>query len=332
METSPTRRVLTLLLACLVSVPFLAAATGPAVAAVPTCRLGAYVADLYALDTRRQTIGADIWFWSVCPRADMEPIRRFEFINASQTRRADRVSVWDDGMYWTYEKVVATYRERFVIRDYPFDRHTLDFVVEHTQDATRFVYTADPANSTYNPGIRPDGFSISRFRVLVRDHRYRTTFGAPRLRPGNGSAYSQFVVRMSIERTDVSGFVRETWPVYVSFLIALATFFIWFEDATAVLGARLGMLGAALFTIVVNLRAVNESLGTGVGMTLVDQIHLYTLVYVLVGVATTTYSWRIAVRPEGGFQAQRFNHWVALVASLLYVAGLAAAVASAVVG
>lgn len=74
-----------MLLACLVSVPFLTAAAGPAGAAVPTCRLGAYVADLHALNTRQQTVNADIWFWSVCPRADLEPIRRFEFINASQT-------------------------------------------------------------------------------------------------------------------------------------------------------------------------------------------------------------------------------------------------------
>lgn len=227
---------------------------------------------------------------------------------------------------------MATYREHFDIYDYPFDRYTLDFVVEDTRDATQFAYTADRANSAYNKGIRLSGFSISGFRVLVRDHRYRTTFGAPGLPPGKGSAYSQFIIRMSIERTDVSGFIRETWPVYVSFLIALATFFIWFQDTTAVLGARLGMLGAALFTIVVNLRAVNQSLGAGAGMTLVDQIHLYTLVYVLVGVATTTYSWRVSIQPHGEFRARRFNHWAALTASLFYVAALAAATASAVSG
>ncbi|MFD1662828.1 hypothetical protein ACFSL4_32840 [Streptomyces caeni] len=92
------------------------------------------------------------------------------------------------------------------------------------------------------------------------------------------------------------------------------------------------VLGAALFTVVVNLRAVKRSLGPGVGMTLVDQIHLYTLVYVLVGVATTTYGWRVSIHPQGELRARRFNRRVALVASLAYAAALAAAIASALSG
>ncbi len=329
MDAWPARRVLGPLLLCLGA---LAALTGAARAdaAVPTCRLGAYVADLYSFDPGRQSVDADIWFWSVCPNKDLEPIQRFEFINTSTSRQTDRFNVQVGNEYWTYAKFVGTYREHLDIAHYPFDRHTLDFVVEATKDITKFVYTPDHVNSTYNHAIRIAGFQITDFRTLVRNNRYTTTFGDPAARPGAGSTYSQFVVRLTLGRADVIGFIKETWPIYVSFLIAMTTFFIELGDVTALLGARLGMLGAALFTIVVNMRATTQSLGTGSGMTLVDQVHAIALLFVLVGVGSTTYSWRVSLGPGGPARALRVNRTVGAIASAGYLAATGSVIAVAV--
>ncbi|GHE14376.1 hypothetical protein GCM10010339_84690 [Streptomyces alanosinicus] len=307
------------MLVCVGAMGVTMGAATPAVA-VDTCRLGAYVADLYALDTTTRTIDADIWFWSVCPRPDLEPIKRFEFINASSTRQADQVSVTEHGLYWTYQKVVGTYRENFNLSDYPFDRQTVNFVVEDTRDTSQFVYTPDTVGSTYNHGTRLSSFEITDFRTLVRDHRYTMAFGNPDVRPRSGSAYHQFIIQMRVARNDASGFVKETLPVYVAFLISLVSFFLWSEEETPLLGARLGLLGAALFAIVVNMRAAGQSLGIMHGMTLVDQIHLYSLVYVFIGVATTTYAWRVSIRTGGQARARRVNQVVAVSATSLYLA------------
>lgn len=328
MDAWPARRVLGLLLLCLAALAVTDAAR--AEAAVPTCRLGAYVADLYSFDPGRQTVDADIWFWSVCPSKDLEPIQRFEFINTSTSRQTDRFTVQVGKDYWTYAKFVGTYREHLDIRHYPFDRHTLDFVVESTRDNTKFVYTPDHVNSTYNHAIRMAGFRITGFRTLVRENRYTTTFGDPSLRPGSGSTFSQFVVRLTLAREDVIGFIKETWPIYVSFLIVMTTFFIELGDVTTLLSARLGMLGASLFTIVVNMRATTQSLGTASGMALVDQVHAIALLFVLVGVASTTYSWRVSLRPDGRRRALRVNRAVGAIASAGYLTATAAVIAVAV--
>lgn len=305
---------------------------GTPAAAAPACRLGAYLADLYAFDAPRQTVDADIWFWSVCPDKDLEPIQRFEYINTSSSRITDRFSLQVGNQYWTYAKIVGTWRAHLDMAEYPFDRHTVDFVVEATQDTAKIVFSADRAGATYNRGIRLSGFAIDGYRVFVRRNRYPTTFGDPALPTGAGAAYDQFVVRVHIARTDVIGFIKETWPIYVSFLVAMITFLISADDETALLGARLGMLGAALFTIVVNMRATIQSLGTGAGMSLVDQVHAFALFYVLLGVASTTYTWRLSLRPGAAARALRINRWVGLAATLLYVAATLTAITVALVG
>ena len=89
-------------------------------------------------------------------------------------------------------------------------------------------------------------------------------------------------------------------------------------------------VGAALFTIVVNMRATTQSLGTGSGMTLVDQVHAIALLFVLVGVGSTTYSWRVSLGPGGPARALRVNRTVGAIASAGYLAATGSVIAVAV--
>lgn len=301
----------------------------PAAAAVATCRTGAYVTDLYALDLVKRTVGAEVWFWSVCPRPDLDPTRRFELINATEYRETDRMGTRRGSAYWSLVKITGTFRLPISMADYPFDRHIVSIIVEETRDASQFVHTVDSANSTYNPGIRLGDYKITSFRTRVADHIYRTNFGDPLLRPGAESRYSELIIQLTIARTDITGFIKETWPAYVAFLVALTSFLLWSSDTTAMLGARLGMLGASLFTIVVNLRSASQSLGTFSGVTLVDQVHLYTLVYVLVGIAFSTYAWRVSTHPGRWATGRRINHAAATGATVLYVAANVTAISLA---
>ncbi|MEU1541029.1 hypothetical protein ABZ461_23505 [Actinacidiphila glaucinigra] len=317
------------LLACAVAaVAFLLGAAPPA-SAVPHCRIGAYVTDLYDFEVTPRTVQADLWLWSVCPTAGTDAVKRLEFVNATRVTVSDESTEKVGDQYWSQVKVSGTFRQKFSLSQYPFDKQTVRILVEDWElDEAELVYSADARNSGYDHGIELGQFTITGFDVRVGRHDYRTTFGDPRLQSGEGSRYSQFVVQLSISRADVTGFVRETWPVYVAFLISAISYLVMPKELLSVVSSRFGIQGAAIFAIVVNMRASGEP-GTAFGVTPVDQIHLVTLAYVLVAVGTTTYlvwAWSIPGKRSG---ARRLNYAIAAVSTVLYFAANAVTIAFA---
>ena len=59
-------------------------ASGQTVDDMPAvCRIGVNIEDLYDLDMARDTFGAILWIWSVCPSADWRRSRAIAFPTAS---------------------------------------------------------------------------------------------------------------------------------------------------------------------------------------------------------------------------------------------------------
>ncbi|MFF8407501.1 hypothetical protein ACF06P_38445 [Streptomyces sp. NPDC015684] len=306
-----------------------AAPTAPA-AAPPTCQVGAYVTDLYGLDVSPRTINADFWLWSVCPSADLDATRRLEFINATQVSQSDRSVEKVGDQYWSQVKVSGTFRQQFDLSEYPFDKQDVQIQVEDSQlNASQFAYVADRANSGYDHSISLDGFEIRDFSVRVVTHTYQTSFGDPRIKHGQQSRYSQFVIELHLDRVDLAGFIRQAWPAYVAFLISLMSYFIWAPEFLTVLAARLGILGASLFSVVLSMRSTSLT-GTQFGVTLVDQIHLATLLYTLVGVGCTTYILLSWANPDKRAAVRRTNRIVAWSTTAAYVIANAISIGFAV--
>lgn len=300
----------------------------PAAAAVPSCRVGAYVTDLYAVDPVRRTVNAELWLWSVCPRKDLAAVQRLEFTNATSATLTTPSSEKVDNEYWTQVKVSGTFRQNFDLTDFPFDKQVVGIRVEENElDESRFVYRADVKNSTYNPRIHPDDFKITKFRIGVVDAPYRTNFGDPRLKQGSSSRYSQLVIKFQLTREDITSFGKQILPVYVAFLVALVSFLIWSTDDEVAMVARLGILGAALFTIMLNLRAVDEAMGTFLNVTLVEEIHFISLLYVLIGVANTAYVMGLLTDPMSRPAARRFNNRIFAIATGFYIVANVVAIA-----
>ncbi|MFJ9818670.1 hypothetical protein ACIRU3_26130 [Streptomyces sp. NPDC101151] len=312
------RKSITLLVYTMMVMATLEVLAPPATAA-PTCRIGAYITDIYGLDVSPRTINADFWLWSVCPSADLDATRRLEFINATQVSQSDRSVERVGSQYWSQVKVSGTFRQKFDLSEYPFDRQDVQIQVEDSElNASQFTYVADTANSGYDHGISLGGFKIRDFGVQVVTHTYQTSFGDPRITHGQNSQYSQFVIDFKLDRDDVAGFIREAWPAYVAFLISFISYWIWSKELLSVMGARYGVLGASLFSVVVSMRSSALS-GILFGVTLIDQIHLATLLYTLVAVGCTTYivwSW---ADPKKSPSVRRTNRFVALSTTIVYL-------------
>lgn len=258
---------------------------GPAAAPVQaqeeppaSCRVGAYVMSLHDLDIATDTFAADLWVWSNCPSGEIIPVNSMDFVNANEIEGDLGEPSVVEGVYWTVRKVIGTFRHDWDLRNYPFDRHQLEVVIEDAEyDTSSFVYEPDAQNSSYNPELGLTGWEVIDFELIAGESPYNTTFGDPTLNGTGESVYSKLRVAVTIARHDVMSFFKLISPVYIAFAIALISLLLHAEEAD-VFSAQMGMLAGSLFTTVVNLSIVGSVLGSEDRLTLVDQLHGVALV------------------------------------------------------
>jgi hypothetical protein len=247
-----------------------------------SCKMGVYLTSLHDLDITAKTFAADMWIWSNCPTEELTPLQSMEFVNANQYEAKLDYSEVKNGIVWAQRKVNGVFRHNWDVHNYPFDRHTLIVEMEEAAyDTSSFVYEADSANSTYSPSIQLDGWKITDFKILSRQTEYTTTFGDPSLESGGSSLYTKLEVAISITRTELTSFLKLIGPVYIAFAVALLSLLLYLENAS-VLSAQIGLLAGSLFATVINLSIASTSLGASERLTLVDQIHILSLLYILI--------------------------------------------------
>jgi hypothetical protein len=115
------------------------------------CRIGMNIEALYDLDMARDTFGAILWLWSVCPSAELMPLGTIAFPTASaglSLGPVEVVAVSSGGQYAS-RRVQGTFRFNWEMDRYPFDRQRVVIHVDEIQyDADRLVF--EPESPTEN--------------------------------------------------------------------------------------------------------------------------------------------------------------------------------------
>ena len=246
------------------------------------CPIGVYVTSLRDLDSAGDSFGVDFWVWSVHPPGH-NPLKSLEFVNAKHietrlertTRRGDRE--------WSRFKARATVLHDWDLTDFPFDRQTLtlDLGIVGSDVPACGV---DRAGSGYDKRIAPQGWQIGAFDVERHTRLTATDFGDP-ARSGT-SAQEHVLVTVELQRESVVGFVKLVAGVYAAIAIALLSFLM------APQHGRMTVLVGALFATVINLQVGNSVLGSPEAVSLVDEIHIVALAYVLIAAVMGVISWR----------------------------------------
>lgn len=288
----------------------------PAQAAGPqSCRVGAYLTDLYDLNTGNKSFSADLWLWSNCANKVFQPLQSVEYMNAN-TISTSLYSLTREGkLYWSSIKVSGTFRYNWDVQNYPFDRHTLEVVLEEGEaDSSTLNYTPDTANSSYNQNIALEGWHITDFKIVGSQDAYMTDFGDPTMRAGSGSKYTQIRVQITIARSDYTNVFQLMAPVYFSFAITLISFFLMDTSLS------LGLLAGVLFVVVINLRDVTNALGSDSGMTAVDFVHVVTLLYIFTAVIISIMSQQMTAHgysTKAIVRLNRYCFWASLLSFTL---------------
>ncbi|MFI9306055.1 hypothetical protein [Streptomyces triculaminicus] len=314
--------------------------TGPAAIAtadgkaVPRCDVGAYLSDLYDLDPAKHTFSARLSLWSVCDSKDHDPLPTASFTNANDPQKGEPALTTEKGRFRDVLPLQSVFRQDWDVRAFPFDRHRIEILVTSVPSTDQFRFAADSTNSAANDDIAPPGWRMTGFRVMTAERRYPTTFGDATRPRGAGSTHSRLVVRIDLARDDPTIFWKLTGPLYLMLLVGTATFLLpshsdelTMAERLDTLQSRLALLGGGLFVVMLNMQQVNEVVTSSAGLTLIDGLHLLTLVYVLLAVLATVLSWRWTVHGGDPAKVERLHHRGALFGLVGY-----ALVAGAMVG
>lgn len=257
-----------------------------------TCRVGVYVAALRDLNLVEKRFSSDFYLWSVCPSEELQPLKSMKVLNVedfhnfkasfdSTLPRKD-LPKWfypKDNVYWSGRKIRATLYQSWNVSNFPFDRHTLTIALEEsTKNASQFVYTPDFENSGYQPNMNLDGWEITNFKLVEQKVPYASTFGNPELTAPQDS-YSRLVAAIDIKRVKLFSFFKLTIGVYIAFAVAMLSFF-YDSDTVNLSSPRRAIYVGALFAALLNMRVQESVLGRTEDLTLVDQIHIATILYV----------------------------------------------------
>jgi hypothetical protein len=283
-----------------------------------TCRVGLYLRDLHSFNPSADTFGADLWLWSACPTADLQPLQTMEFVNSDNV--AVLLDVVDDPL-WTQRNLGGAFRYDWDERNFPFDRHTLTIELEEgVADVHQFVYEPDTVNSGVDPELQlPGGWRMTGTTLVASTRSYDTTFGDPDLPAGGSSEYSRLTLSIDLERTDLGGFLKLTAVVYAAFFFSLISYLMHLETTTGI-GARVSLLAIALFATAVNLGNASNALGTASGLTLVDKIHVMVLVYLLVAAIVTVASRVLLDRGVAAADIASLNLRVGALVAISFIA------------
>jgi hypothetical protein len=136
---------------------------------------------------------------------------------------------------------------------------------------------------------------------------------------GQGSRYSLLNLTLDIGRTGLSAFFQLTAVVYAAFLLSLIVYFFHLEG-TGALGVQMGLLAGALFATAINLASASAALGRQNGLTLIDQIHIAVLLYILVAAVIAVGSRYLLERGWTRAAIARLNRGAFVVAALSFLA------------
>lgn len=111
--------------------------------------------------------------------------------------------------------------------------------------------------------------------------------------PAHDADYDQLVFTYYLEREDKSDFVLLMLPTYFAFFISLVAMSMPVDEG---FGTRFGILSGAVFAVVLNIQAVNNSIGIAVKFTLADAINFVTVFLIaLAFLETLMEKWFIMV-------------------------------------
>jgi hypothetical protein len=294
-------------------------------------KVGLYITRLDNFDLVKKSFDATFWLWSLAPNSVDNRLDAIEFANAEDIRFSNDYSKKTPAGVWSQRKVVGSFHHDWDLRNFPFDHQDLVIKVEESEAyISALVYVPDQPKTVMDADLKIKGWRVVSSQLRAGSKTYMSSFGDPALPPGSPTTFSNFDVTVRLVRTNFTAFWKFTAGAWVAAAIALASY-AFHVDKGQTMSPRFALLSGAVFAAIISLRTESTELGTISYNTLVDQIHLVTLLYVIVATFAGVYTWSLYRRHEDSRSIQRLGRSVAFVSTLVMVVMIVSLVRKAMI-
>ncbi len=250
--------------------------------------VGMYIESLRNVSIADSSFDAVFYLWfSWEGEKDFNPGESFQLVGGEITEKtmvSERST--DDEHYQRY-KVTATLDKQYDLTRFSLEDHMLNIYIEDTtRDGSRLRYVADVEQTNISSRAKIPGFTVSSdIQSAVKPHSYKSTYSSPGA-SGEDRVFSQYIIGIDIQRSDLGFFLRILIPFVLSVLLGLYSLFSHRTDADS-----LGLSGASFFGVVANAYVVSSMIpANGGGFGLLDMINVISLCSVILVVTISLYS------------------------------------------
>lgn len=279
-----------------------------------TVSVGIYITSIHDIDFKEKEFTVNFWLWLRYKNKDFDFMQNLEVPQAKTVNKAFGLIDSSGDRIYMQMKLQCVMKDSWKIGNFPFDKQTLRIGIENSQFDSRYlVFVPDTVGQNFDPRFTLRGWKIDSCNISTSVRLYETGFGDTSLDKPH-TEYSNFRVRISINR-DASGlFWKMFLGMYIAFLIAYMCFYIHYDG----IDSRFGLSVGSLFAVVGNKYIIDSSLPESTSFTLVDTLHGLTLFSIFIVIAATTYSLKL-VKQGKHKQAARFDMFVAQLLLALYI-------------
>ncbi|MDB5063078.1 MAG: hypothetical protein JWP67_2921 [Mucilaginibacter sp.] len=263
---------------------------------------GVYITSIHDINFKDKEYNVNLWLWLKYKNKKFDFLHNLEVPQAKSVTTSYSTIDSSDNKIYLLMKLQCVMKDSWAIDNFPFDRQKLRFSIENSQfDSKSLVFAADTLGKHFDPRFTLRGWRIDSLDVSTGIKVYETGFGDESLKKPH-TEYSNFKVRLQIDRDAMGLFWKMFLGMYVAFLIAYMCFYIHTDS----IDSRFGLSVGALFAVIGNKYIIDSTLPESTTFTLVDTLHGITLLFILTVIICTSYSLKL-VKQEKLDKARRFD-------------------------
>jgi len=319
---------LTIVLAALWSIVYSTPSRGAdavpnATAPAKIAHVGIFLNQIQEINLKENRFKVDFYIWFRWQGDMINPLDSFDVVGGEIESKQHAIErPLKDGVRYASCRVIAVVTKFWDVSRFPIDDHELEIVIEDSQNEEfKLSYVADAANCNVSPSVSVSGWKLSTHQILVRSEVYRTTYGDTDLPSDTESTYSRFIFSISMTRPGYGYCFKLFFGLFVATAVAVLALFIDPID----LDPRFGLGIGALFAAVASEYVVTSSLPDTNVMTLADQFHMVSLVFILLSLVESVISLKMYKGTQRNQELSRgLDRWCTLLLASAYVASLIA--------